>query len=730
MHRVVTFTVLCITLLSSAGHAESPQPLGFFASSVAAQHAAEAVFLDTPTPEKARKWLARLTEEPHVAGTPQEKKVADYVRDRLDDFGLETQVETYQVYLNYPKSVAAKLVQPEEIELSLREDFLDEDKDSSSHGMFPAFHGYSASGEVSGQVVYVNYGTPADYKKLDEMGVSVEGRIALARYGNVFRGLKVWQAEERGAVGVLIYSDPADDGYMKGDVYPAGPMRPPSAIQRGSVQFLSHQPGDPSTPGYPSRDDAPRLTREEMKGVPKIPSLPLSYGEAEKILRHMGGPGVPDGWQGGLPFAYHVGPGGSVVEMAVEMEGGQRPIYNVFGIIRGTDEPERLVILGNHRDAWNHGAIDPNSGTAAWLEAARGLAAAVESGWQPRRTIMLASWDAEEYGLLGSVEWGEDHAEDLTERMVAYVNLDSAVTGPDLGISGSPSLRDLARECAAAVADPRQGGTVGQRWERRLAETWAKKSPVDLSRAEEGFELHLGALGSGSDYTVFLDHLGVASLDFGFRGPNGVYHSVYDNFRWMDKFGDPGFSYHAAAARLFGIFAMRLAGADVLPLRFSSYSRALQVHLEELQRRVIRVNRRASLAGEEGESRLIAEFEPVLAALEAFGVSGEALDQAVDRVLTREDSTAAADLNEAIMLLERSFLSGDGLPERPWFRHLLFAPGLTTGYASWPFPELAEAVENKDPQLFAYGTDRVVRVLEKATAKLDEARQRSAAQGD
>ena len=278
MHRVVTVAVLSITLLSSAVRAEQQQPLGFFATSIAAQHAAEAVFLDTPTPAAARKWLARLTEEPHVAGTPQEKKVADYVRDRLEDFGLETKVETYQVYLNYPKSVAAKLVQPEEIELSLREDFLDEDKDSSSHGMFPAFHGYSASGEVSGQVVYVNYGTPADYKRLDEMGISVEGRIALARYGNVFRGLKVWQAEERGAVGVLIYSDPADDGYMKGDVYPAGPMRPPSAIQRGSVQFLSHQPGDPSTPGYPSRDDAPRLAREEMKGVPKIPSLPLSYG--------------------------------------------------------------------------------------------------------------------------------------------------------------------------------------------------------------------------------------------------------------------------------------------------------------------------------------------------------------------------------------------------------------------------------------------------------------------
>jgi N-acetylated-alpha-linked acidic dipeptidase len=728
MHRVLTLIVLSTLLLSPEVSAEPQEPLGFFASSRESQGDAEAVFLRTPTPEKARQWLARLTEEPHVAGTPQEKKVADYVRERLEEFGLETEVATYQVYLNYPKSVAAKLVQPEEIELSLREDFLDEDKDSSAHGMFPAFHGYSASGEVSGQVVYVNYGTPADYKKLEEMGISIEGRIALARYGNVFRGLKVWQAEERGAVGVLIYSDPADDGYMKGDVYPAGPMRPASAIQRGSVQFLSHQPGDPSTPGYPSRDGAPRLSREEMKGVPKIPSLPLSYGEAEKILRHMGGPGVPDGWQGGLPFAYHVGPGGSAVEMSVEMEGGLRPIFNVFGIIRGTDDPERLVILGNHRDAWNHGAVDPNSGTAAWLETARGLAAAVESGWRPRRTIMLASWDAEEYGLLGSVEWGEDHAEDLQERLVAYVNLDSAVTGTDLGISGSPSLRDLARQAAAAVTDPRKGGTVGEEWERRMAGKWAKEATVELSRPAEAFELQLGALGSGSDYTVFLDHLGVASLDFGFRGPYGVYHSVYDSFRWMDKFGDPGFSYHAAAARLFGIFAMRLAGADVLPLRFGSYSRALETHLEDIQRRVIRAHRRASL--NEVELGLVADFEPILSALEAFGASGAALDAAVDRAVAREDTAAATTLNEAIMLLERRFLADDGLPERPWFRHLLFAPGLTTGYAAWPFPELAEAVENKDSELFAHGSRRIVEVLEKATAQLEGAGRQVTGQGD
>jgi len=730
MHRVILLTVLSVALMGTSASVADEQPLGFFESSLDAQLEAEAIFLDTPAPAKARKWLAQLTEEPHVAGTPQEKRVADYVRQRLEDFGLETDVVTYDVFLNYPRQVAVRLLQPEELELNLREDFLEVDKDSSAHGMFPAFHGYSASGQVSGQVVYVNYGTPADYKRLEKMGISVEGRVVLARYGQVFRGLKVWQAEERGALGILIYSDPADDGYMKGDIYPDGPMRPPSAIQRGSVQFLSHQPGDPSTPGYPSREGARRLSREEMKGVPKIPSLPLSYGEAEKILRPMGGPRVPDEWQGGLAFAYHVGPGGSVVEMTVEMDGGLKPIYNVFGIIRGSDDPERLVILGNHRDAWTHGAADPNSGTAAWLEAARGLAAAVEEGWQPRRTIIFASWDAEEYGLLGSVEWGEDRAEELREKAVAYVNLDSAVTGRDLGVSGTPSLRDVARQSAAVVTDPHKGGSVAEGWEKRMAEKWAKESPIDFSQADDTFELQLGALGSGSDYTVFLDHLGVASVDFGFRGSYGVYHSVYDNFRWMEKFGDPGFSFHAAAARLMGIFAMRLASPEVLPLRFGAYANALEVHLAALQRKVIRINRKATIAGEDGSDGISVDFGPIEAALRSFGAAGAALDAVSDDVIARQDSAAAISLNESLMLLERNFLSEDGLPNRPWFRHLLFAPGLTTGYGAWPFPELAEAVEDRDAELFARGVIRVVEVLSAATSHLDQARQMASGQSD
>jgi N-acetylated-alpha-linked acidic dipeptidase len=704
-------------------------PLGFFSASVGAQRDAEEVFLATPAGAKARRWLFQLTEEPHVAGTPQEKKVAEYVRDKLTELGLEAEMVGYEVFLNHPKHVSLQLVEPVEEPLALMEDAVELDKDSTAHGMFPGFHGYGASGKARGQVVYVNYATPDDFEKLEKLGISAEGRIVLARYGKVFRGLKVREAQNAGAIGVILFSDPADDGYMKGDVYPDGPMRPPSAIQRGSVQYLSLQPGDPSTPGYPSRDGAPRLGRAEMKTVPSIPSLPIAYREAEKILRRLGGPRVPDAWQGGLPFAYHVGPGGAAVAMEVEMDEGLKPIWNVFGRIRGSEEPERLVILGNHRDAWNHGAVDPNSGTAAWLETARGLAKAVKAGWTPKRTVLLASWDAEEYGLVGSVEWGEDRAEDLGAHAVAYVNLDSAVTGDEFGAGGSPSLRDLVRQVAAAVPEPVAGGSVGEAWEKRLRGEWASEAPIDLSEPDAAFELHLPPLGSGSDYTVFLDHLGIPCVNFGFSGSYGVYHSMYDNFRWMDEHRDPTFIYHAAAARFYGLMAMRLSSADVVPMRFGSYAASLRDNLRDLERLSIRKLRGADpeaadedVADPDAEpAPLKADFAPLYQALKSFEAAGLDLDQAVDDLIDRGEGGKAAATNAALLAVERAFLSSDGLPGRPWFRHLLYAPGTTTGYAPWPFPELAEAVENKDAELFERGMGRLLAVLQAAIGKLEEA---------
>jgi len=693
---------------------------GFSAASRDKEAQAEKIFLDTPTPDRARRWLAQLTEEPHVAGTPQEKKVADYVLARFKEFGLDAEMTKYDVFLNHPKSVSLEMTAPMKMELSLREEPYDVDKDSSSVGMFPAFHGYGASGRAEGQIVYVNYGAPGDFERLRSMGISVEGKVTLVRYGGPFRGLKVKESQDRGAVGVLIYSDPADDGYMRGDVYPDGPMRPPSAIQRGSVQFLSIGPGDPSTPGAPSIAGAKRIARDQMQNVPKIPSLPISYGEAEKLLRRLGGPRVPDEWQGGLPFSYHIGPGAAAVAMDVQMDEGLKPIYDVVARIKGSVEPDKLVVLGNHRDAWTHGAVDPNSGTAAMLELARGYGEALKSGWTPKRTIVLASWDAEEYGLVGSTEWAEEHAADLQKNAVAYLNCDVAVTGPTLGLNGVPSLRELAIQAAKDVPEPKRGGSVGAAWESAQRSSWAQRQPVELDGKDALFEPRLQPLGSGSDYTAFLDNLGVPSFDFGFGGPYGVYHAVYDNFRWMEKYGDPDFLYHAAAARLWGLMGMRLASADVVPLRFTTYARDLQDDLDVLRRDAIR-RARMNEPSSGQKPAITPDFSEIIAALKDLGAAGAAVDKAADAVASSGDAARARAMNDQLIQVERAFLNNEGLPKRPWFRHMLIAPGLTTGYAAWPFPALQQAIEERDQTMFANEAKRVVAAIKAGTDRLKAA---------
>jgi N-acetylated-alpha-linked acidic dipeptidase len=708
---------LVLSPLVGAQAPPSDAPLGFAARSLEPQARGEKVFLDTVTPERARRWLAALTEDPHVAGTPAEKKVADYVLARFREFGLDAEMVRYDVFLNHPTFVSLKLVSPVEEELKLHEDPYEVDKDSSTEGMFPAFHGYGASGRAEGQVVYVNYGSPADFARLSALGVSVEGKIALVRYGGAFRGLKVKEAQDRGALGVLIYSDPRDDGYMAGDVYPDGPMRPPSAIQRGSVLFLSHVPGDPSTPGWPSTSGAKRVARAEMTNVPRIPSLPIAYAEAARILRRLAGPRVPDEWQGGLPFSYHIGPGTARVAIDVRMDEGLKPIYNVIARVPGSVEPEKLVILGNHRDAWTHGAVDPNSGTAAQLEMARALAAAVKSGWRPTRTILICSWDAEEYGLVGSTEWAEEHADDLQKNAVAYLNLDAAVTGADLGMSGTPSLLALAQQTAREVLDPKRGGSISASWESRQRSSWAQQTPVDLHASNDAkFSARLSPLGSGSDYTVFLDHLGIPSFDFAFSGGYGVYHSVYDNFRWMEKYGDPEFLYHAAAARLWGLMAMRLAAAEIVPLRFSTYARDLQVDLDNLRRDAIRRARTPADPSSGAKPPLAPDFSEVLAALQELRTAGEAVDRAADATIAGGDADRRR-VNDVLIQVERAFLDAKGLPNRPWFRHMLIAPGLTTGYAPWPFPALQQAVEEKDGTLAASETKRVGAAITAAASR-------------
>ncbi len=715
-----------------AAAAGSSALLGFSPASRAAELAAEQVMLSVPAPVEIRKKLRALTEEPHVAGTENERQAAEYVKAELAKAGFRTELARYDVLLNHPKRVSARLIEPEAQPLATTESGSLRDKDAFSSDVFPAFHGYGASGKAVGQVVYANYGTREDFERLDGMGVSVKRRIVLVRYGACFRGLKVREAEARGAAGVFIYSDPADDGYMKGDIYPDGPMRPESAIQRGSVQFLSLGPGDPTTPFVPSTKGAKRTPRDKLTTIPRIPSLPLSYGEAAKILRALAGARVPDEWQGGLPFAYHVGPGPAKAEMTVDMDYAIRPIWNAIATLPGAGpEASRQVILGNHRDAWTYGAVDPNSGTATMLEAARALGQAAAAGWKPRRTIVLASWDAEEYGLVGSTEWGEHHARALTKDAVAYLNLDSAVTGGDLEMGGTPSLRDLVVDVTRALPEPRKGRTLYDAWLKKERGQWAKAS-MDLPRGDAPFYLHLEPLGSGSDYTVFLDHLGIASLDFGFKGRYGVYHSVLDNLFWMEKFGDPEFIYHQAAARLYGLLAMRLASADVLPMRFGPYAAALSDMLDDLAREGAKVRRGFDPAdvaapGAPGARKgppIATDVTVIAATITELGAAAADLDAALDRV-TAGGLPAAGDLaklNEAVYTVERAFLDDKGLAGRPWFRHLVFAPGLTTGYSAWVFPELRQAVLDRDAALWQSGSQRIAARLRAVTDRLKAAR--------
>ncbi len=731
-------------------------PIGVAPNSRDGFEAAQARAFATITPRDARNWLRTLTEEPHVAGTPADHETAVFVRDKLRSWGWEADLVEYQVLLNYPipDRISLDLVRPDGRKLPVIEEPHAADKDSADPGAWPGWHGYGASGDAQDQVVYANYGRPDDFDALEKLGVPVKGKVVLVRYGGIFRGLKVLNAQRRGAAGLLIYSDPADDGYAKGDVYPDGPYRPESAIQRGSVQFLSMGPGDPSTPGRASTKDAERLPIDRENGFPlhpslaepweeqtglkrseyfaTIPSLPISYAAARPILEALGGPNVPGGWQGGLPFAYHVGPGPAEVRLSVAMDYQIRPIWNVIATLKGAVEPDRWVILSNHRDAWTYGAVDPGSGTAATLEACRGLGEAVKAGWKPRRTIVYASWDAEEYGLVGSTEWAEDHADELSEKAALLLNVDSAVSGHELDLDGVPSLRDLVLDAAAAVTDPRSGKPLADLWRAARRAEWANAAPLDLGdgpwRGEAGaalappgtFAPQMNPLGSGSDYTAFIDHLGIPSVDVNFSGRYGVYHSIYDNFYWMEKFGDPEFLTHATAARLYAAIALRAAGAEVLPMRFVPYAEALRGHVDDLRRTLAR---RARTAEPGAAPKLdAAELEAIVAAVRRFNDAATAADAATTALAAKDDADPAQleQVNTALTRVERAFLLESGLPGRPFFKHSIYAPGVTTGYASWPLPGVRQAIEQDDPAMLVEQAKRLVERLDEATSRLEE----------
>jgi N-acetylated-alpha-linked acidic dipeptidase len=677
----------------------------------AAERDLEARFLAVPDPKLAEEHLRTLTQAPHMAGTVEDKATADYVAQKFRDAGLETEIVEYKVWINYPAEISVDVTAPAGVVMhGPTREHVEGDAFQDDPRVVVPFSGMSPSGDVEAEVVYANYGTPEDFEKLEKLKIDVRGKIVLARYGQNFRGVKVFLAQEHGAAGVIFYSDPYDDGWRRGDKYPDGPWRPDTGAQRGSVGYMFEFPGDPTTPGVaavPSLPDDRRTPPEKSAQVPTIPATPLSYHDAWPILQHLGGPDSPREWQGALPFTYHAGPGPVKVKMHLRQDYQYRTIWDVIGRVRGSELPEEWVVAGNHRDAWVYGAVDPNSGTAAMLESVHGVGELLKSGWKPKRTMIFASWDAEEEGLMGSTEWGEQHEAELANSP-AYFNMDVAVAGPKFGASAVPCLKQFVRDVTKAVSSPK-GGTVYEAWQNSAqlgeGESAQEPGPSDTRppAAQVKSDVPVGDLGSGSDYTVFLQHLGVPATDIGSTGPYGVYHSTFDDFAWFKKFGDPDFLYEQQMARVYGLQALRMADADVLPYDYEEYGKEVDVYLDAAKRRA---------ESKFGDRAL--DFGVVNAAAKHFQEAGA-------KILARQQNPPrdAARLNQALRTAERSLLTPEGLPRRPWYRHAIYAPGEYTGYAAVVIPGVNEAIDKGDTERARRQLGILAAALERAAKALE-----------
>jgi N-acetylated-alpha-linked acidic dipeptidase len=709
--------LLLLLLASAAVQAQSaglpaPQaapPTVFGYSDFTAESRIEEQFLAVPDAQMAGRHLKILTAEPHLAATPEDRKTAEYVAQRFRDAGLDTEIVPYRVLLNQPKVVRVEAFDAagQLLMTGPTREHVPGDPYQDDPRVVMPFNGSSGSGDVTGEAVYANYGRLEDFDQLAAQHVDLRGKIVICRYGANFRGVKAYLAEQRGAIGVLIYSDPQDDGYFKGDAYPNGPWRPDTGVQRGSVQYIFMYPGDPETPGVASTLDLPDSARVSPDGAePRIVSIPLSYHDAAPILQALKGPGVPHGWQGALPFRYHIGQFGGLdskagvrVHLVSQQDYQRRIIWDVVGKISGSEYPGEWVVTGNHRDAWVYGAVDPSSGTAAMLESVHGIGALLRQGWRPRRTLVFASWDAEEEGLIGSTEWVEEHAKTL-ERAVAYFNTDVAVSGPDFTASAVPSLKQFVREVARSVPSP-AGGAVYDQWKNSRSESDEHRASNAPPAAEE---VHIGDLGSGSDFTPFFQHAGVPSTDISSEGPYGVYHSAFDNFAWYTQNADPKFVYLQEMARVLGLEALRMADADVLPYDYAAYASAIESYIQAAKRR----------AGDNGLGSL--DFGPAQA---AAGRLAAAARKARSRQMapTRD----LAKLNLALRETESALLSPAGLPNRPWYRHVIFAPGEFTGYAAVAIPGVNEAIDARDSKRAALQLAVLAEALDRAAHTLDPA---------
>jgi len=668
---------------------------GYSTATVETQRRAESGAIARPDSTRAQALARALADRPHIAGTAAQARTRDLVIEAMRNAGLVTEVREYQVWLPHTVDYGVWRMDGTPRQLELREGEIAEDPTTLAHPEYPTVNGYSGTGDVTGEVVYVNYGLIEDYAQLDSLGVSVRGKIAIARYGRSFRGIKAREAEKRGALALLMYSDPADDGYVRGDVYPEGAFRNDRGVQRGSVM---NGAGDPSTPGYPSRAGARRIPLDSMP-VPRIPVLPLSYGNAVALLKDVRGSSIPQSWQGGLAFRYHAGPGPVVARVKVFSDSATaaiKPIWNTYGIIRGTDFPDEMVIIGAHRDAWSPGAVDNVSGTVSVIESARAVMEQVKAGWRPRRTLVFATWDAEEWGLVGSTEYVEDDSLRLMRGAVAYLNQDVSASGPSFGGGGSPSLRGVLRDIARTVPDPSGAGSVYDVWRRN-------------ARVPAGEEPGMGDPGGGSDFAGFYNHLGIPHSDWGFGGGNGIYHSNYDSYTFMERFGDPGYRYHAAAARVGTAMMMRLANADVLPYDYTEFARTMRRYLAPVDRALATKGWRGSSAP------LSSAIDRMESAAQRFA---SARDAALQSPLPRPRQVST---NAALREVERALTRPEGLRSRPWYRNLIYVADVDNGYSTMVFPSVNEAIRYGNEGLFAQEMQDLVARFDAATAALDRA---------
>ncbi len=745
LQRIVAWCLSLVIAMPAVGAPAGKTAFyGYSASSSQPERDWEAKFRALPSPDNQREYMRRLTAHPHHVGSPYDKDNAEWILAKFKEWGFDAHIETFDVLFPTPKEEKLTMIEPRRLEVNLSEPAIAVDPTTSQAAeQLPAYNAYSADGDVTAPLVYVNYGMPEDYEELARYGVSVKGAIVIARYGHGWRGTKPKVAAEHGAVGCIIYSDPLDDGYTDGEVFPQGPWRPPAGIQRGSVMDTEY-PGDPLTPGLPAVPGTKRLDLRDAVTITKIPVLPISYADAQPLLSALHGPVAPRAWRGGLPITYRLGPGPAKVHLLMKSNWDQKKLYDVIARIPGAALPDQWVLRGNHHDAWVNGAEDPVSGLVALLEEARSFGELLKQGWRPNRTIIYCAWDGEEPGLLGSTEWVEAHSDELLQHAVAYFNSDSSGRG-FFSAEGSHVLEKFINSVAADIIDPEKGTSVLAR--SKLNQIARASDAEKRDEIRKRGDLRIGALGDGSDYTAFIHHLGIPSADMRFGGESGggVYHSIYDDFYWFTHFGDPGFAYGRAESQLMGTAVMRMANADLLPFDFTDFADTVKNYLNDVEKLVKSerdATRERNREIEEGvfsatsdpkkpllpppvrEVPSYLDFAPLENAADALSTSADryakALAKAQANGMDLPPSTIA-DVNQLLMQTGPALTDPDGLPGRVWFKNQIYAPGAYTGYQSKPLPGVLEAMDRKNWKEAESQIPRAAAALERETKLIDDA---------